>query len=375
MHTELPPFRLERYFAEYEFKVKCLLSASDCEGMTLQELLDLGDADSLQRWSGMKLGYTESQGLPVLREEIAAHYAALTADDILLAAPEECIYIAMNTLLRAGDHVIAIAPAYQSLHEVARAIGCEVTRWQVRNDGTSWYLDMEELARAIRPETRLLVINFPHNPTGYLPSRAVLDDILNLAARHGLYVFSDEMYRWLEYDSTLTLPAVCAQYERGITLAGVSKSLALPGLRIGWLAMRDRAMLLKWLTFKDYTTICSSAPSEVLALIAMRARDVIVKRNLDIISANLEIADQFFSDFKPVFRWHRPQAGSVAFPQWTGGLPVEDFCRQVLDEYGVMIVPGVLFDMPGGFFRLGLGRANFKYGIKMLRTYLNTHRR
>ena len=208
MSSALPPFRLERYFAEYEFKVKYLLSASDCEGLKMHELLALADEDSLQRWSDLTLGYTESQGLPALRDEVVSHYAPLHAEDVMVAAPEECIYIAMRSMLNPGDHVIAISPAYQSLHEVARSVGCELTKWQVRLDGEQWALDLDELKRSIRPNTRMLIINFPHNPTGLLPSRATLDAILQIADLHGLYVFSDEMYRWLEYDSQQTLPPV-----------------------------------------------------------------------------------------------------------------------------------------------------------------------
>lgn len=375
MSSALPPFRLERYFAEYEFKVKYLLSASDCEGLKIRELLDLADDDSRQRWSALSLAYTESQGLPALREEVALHYAPLNADDVLIAAPEECIYIAMRTILSPGDHVIAISPAYQSLHEVARSVGCELTKWPVRLDGDRWSLDLDELKRAIQPNTRLLIINFPHNPTGLLPSRETLGAILQIADGHGLYVFSDEMYRWLEYDPQQCLPPVCSIYERGISLSGLSKSLALPGLRIGWLAARDRNLMLKWMTYKDYTTICNSAPSEVLALMALRAKDAIARRNLDIISANLHYADEFFNDYAAMFSWHRPRAGSVAFPRWTGTVAVEDFCRMVLDEHGVMIVPGSLFDVPGGFFRLGLGRTNFTQAMDLVRGYLGRHRR
>jgi aspartate/methionine/tyrosine aminotransferase len=261
------------------------------------------------------------------------------------------------------------------LHEVARSVGCELTKWPVRLDGDHWSLDLDELRRAIRPSTRLLIINFPHNPTGLLPSCDTLDAILQIADQHGLYVFSDEMYRWLEYDASQCLPPLCAIYDRGISLSGLSKSMALPGLRIGWLAARDRRLMLKWMTYKDYTTICSSAPSEVLALMALRAKDTIVRRNLDIISANLRYADEFFSDYAALFSWQRPRAGSVAFPRWTGAVAVEDFCRRVLDEHGVMIVPGSLFDVPGGFFRLGLGRANFTQAMDLVRSYLGRHRR
>ncbi|MCL4506996.1 MAG: aminotransferase class I/II-fold pyridoxal phosphate-dependent enzyme [Chloroflexi bacterium] len=370
MTQPLPPFKLERYFAQYEFKAKYLLSASDCEALTLHELLAHADPDSLSRWNNLALGYTESQGLPALREEVALLYPGLSADDVLIVTPEEGIYIAMMTLLKPGDHVIAISPAYQSLYEIARSRGCDVTPWRVRADPQGWHVDLDELAHAINDRTRLLVINFPHNPTGYLPAHSEWQAVIDLAAQHNLVVFSDEMYRYLEYDPALRLPPACSMYERGISLSGLSKSFALPGLRIGWLAAQDRKLMERWLEYKDYTTICSSAPSEVLALIALRNREWLVERNLTIIKDNLAEAERFFGEYAAWFTWRRPTAGSVAFVQWKGLLPVEQLCREMLEWYGVMIVPATVFDMDGPYFRLGLGRRNFTEAIGQVRAYL-----
>jgi aspartate/methionine/tyrosine aminotransferase len=374
MTMALPPFKLERYFAQHEFQVKYLLSASDCEALSMSELLLMADPDSLKQWEQLSLGYTESQGLPALRDEVRHLYPSLNADDVLILTPEEGIFIAMNTLLDPGDHMIAISPAYQSLYEIARARGVGVTPWRVRPMSTGWHLDIDELVGAITDRTRVLVINFPHNPTGYLPTQTEFDAIMALAARHGLYVFSDEMYRLLEYVPQQRLPAVCALpgYERGISLSGLSKSFALPGLRIGWLATRDTRAMQKWLAYKDYTTICSSAPSEVLALMALRARagTRIVQRNLAIVQSNIATAEGFFVEFPELFGWRKPKAGSVAFVEWRGQGTVESFCQAVLDRKGVMIVPGSLFDVSGNYFRLGLGRRNFSDAIAHVHEYL-----
>jgi aspartate/methionine/tyrosine aminotransferase len=372
--SPLPPFKLERFFAEYEFKVRYLLSASDCESLTLHELLLLSDSDSLARWQRLSLSYTESQGDPTLRAEIVRQYPGLGPEDVVVMVPEEAIYIAMQTLVQPGDHVIAIHPAYQSLHEIARARGCTVTPWEVRptGDGRGWQLDLDDLAAAITPKTRLLVINFPHNPTGHLPPRESLDAIVGLAQRHDLYLFSDEMYRGLEYDPARRLPAVCTLYEKGISLSGLSKTLAAPGLRLGWLATRAPGLVERWLAYKDYTTICHSAPSEVLGLMALRAEAQILQRNLDIIAANLALVDGFFQRHANRFGWPPPLAGSVAFPEWRGEGTVEAFCQGVLDEKGVLLVPGTIFDVPGRRFRLGLGRRSFADGLARLEEYVAT---
>jgi len=366
----LNQFKLERYFAEYEFKVKYLLSPSDCESLSLSELLQMADADSLKLWEELRLGYTESQGHPDLRAQVARLYPRLSPDGVMIAVPEEAIFIAMYTLLNPGDQVIAVFPAYQSLYEIARAIGCEVTPWRFELGAHGWWLDFDYLTSIITDRTRLIVLNFPHNPTGYLPAQSELERIIELARKRGIYIFSDEMYRLLEYEPDRRLSPVCSIYERGISLSGLSKTFALPGLRLGWLATQDQALLDRWLAFKDYTTICHSAPSEVLGLMALRAKEAIIYRNLGIVQENLKAAERFFAEHQDLFTWIRPTAGSVAFPQWAGSTPVESFCQSVLDQAGVMVVPGSIFDFPGNHFRVGLGRKNLPVVLERVSDYL-----
>jgi aspartate/methionine/tyrosine aminotransferase len=368
----IDPFKLERYFAQHEFTAKYLLSPSDCESLSMSELLQLADAETLTLWHELRLGYTESPGHPLLRAEVARLYQTITADDVLIAAPEEAIFIAMQTLLRPGDHVVTIFPAYQSLYEIARSLGCTVTLWALELGAEGWQLDLDRLERSLTDRTRLLILNFPHNPTGYLPSRGEFDALIEIARKHDLYLFSDEMYRLLEYDPARRMPPVCDLYEKGISLSGLSKTFALPGLRLGWLAMQGQALLTSWLSYKDYTTICNSAPSEVLGIMALRAKEAIVARNLNIIYRNLSAAEQFFAERKDRFLWIKPQAGSIAFPRWLGATSVEQFCQDVLAQQNVMIVPGSIFDFPGNHFRVGLGRQNFAEALQRVGAYLKS---
>jgi aspartate/methionine/tyrosine aminotransferase len=349
------PFKLERYFARWEFAAHHLLGPSDCESLTQAELLALADAECRAWWNSLALGYTESAGHPRLRAAVAALYEHMTADDILIAAPEEAIFLALSTLLGPGDHAIVLTPAYQSLTELPRATGAAVTHWPLRSDGVDWQLDMDGLRASITAQTRVLVINFPHNPTGYLPSPSRLDELLAIARAHELFVFSDEMYRLLEPDGVARLPAVCDVYERGITLSGLSKAFGLPGLRIGWLATRAPDVRERCLGLKDYTTICASAPSEVLATIALGARESIVARNRRIVADNTGEAARFFAARPSLFQWLAPRAGSVAFPRWRGPIALAELCRRGL-ERGLMIVGGEMFDFPGSHVRVGLGR-------------------
>ena len=289
-------------------------------------------------------------------------------------SPEEGIFISMQTLLQPGDHVISLFPAYQSLYEIARSKGCEVTPWALKLKDQSWQLDFEALEACLKPHTRMLVINFPHNPTGFLPTRQELERIVAFAETYHLILFSDEMYRFLEYAPASRLPPVSDLYERGISLSGLSKSFALPGLRSGWLATQNERLFEAWVCYKDYTTICSSAPSEVLALIALRARQAITQRNLEIIATNLVTADQFFSEFSHFFNWIPPLSGSIAFPRLEINQSIETFCENVLEQKDVMLVPGSMFDIPGNHFRLGLGRSNFGEAMALLADYLHSMR-
>jgi aspartate/methionine/tyrosine aminotransferase len=344
--------------AEHEFKVRHLLGASDCESLRLEELLGLADAAGLELWRSLALGYTESAGHPLLRTEVAGLYQAVAPDDVLSVVPEEGIFLAVHAAAAPGDQVVALVPAYQSLVEVARAAGCDVTPWPLRPGPSGWRLDPDELTRMVTDRTRLLVLNFPHNPTGYSPSRGELSAIVEIARQHGIWVLSDEMYRLLEHSPEERLPAVCDLYERGISLSGLSKSFGLPGLRVGWLASRAGDLLRRCQQLKDYTTICGSAPSEILAIVALRARQAIVGRCLEVVRANLLRAEAFFAARAELFRWLPPRAGSVAFPEWRGGLALDELRRRALAS-GVMVVTGDFFESPGSHFRVGLGRRGF----------------
>jgi aspartate/methionine/tyrosine aminotransferase len=363
---QLRTFKLERYFARYEFSARHLLSASDCESMSLPELLALARPETRELWERLWLGYTESSGHPLLRDEIAGLYAGTGPDHVLVASPEEAIFILMNALLEPGDEVVVSWPIYQSLEEVARACGATVVRWLLRPEReSSWRLDPGELEHFITPATKLVIVNFPHNPTGYLPDRPTWEVIVDTVAARGLTLFSDEMYRWLEYDEAQRLPSACEVYDKAVTLSGLSKSFGLPGLRIGWLATRDGALLARAGGIKDYTTICSSAPSEVLGIMALQAKDRLVARNLDMVRSNLKRAEHWFATRRDAFEWLPPVAGPVAFPRLLGQTSALEFAEASIRERGVMVAPGEMFDYPG-HFRVGLGRRNFAEALEAL---------
>jgi aspartate/methionine/tyrosine aminotransferase len=378
---KIKPFHTERFFAIHEFTAPHLLCASDCESLTVDELLQLAGVpwESLGR---LHLGYTETQGAPALRERIAAMYTHADADQVIyLSAPEEGIFVTMHALLEPGDEVIVLSPCYDSLANVAEYLGCRVVRWPLvpagtlpaagaPTDGTGgWRLDLDALDRLVTPHTRLVVANFPHNPTGFLPTHDECRALVEIVARAGAWLFFDEMYRGLEHDPAARLPSGCDLYERAITLGGLSKTYGLPGLRAGWLAMQDTPMRDRVLGWKDYTTICAGAPSEVLAQIALGVAGKLAGRSLRIILDNLALAEPFFARWQAVFRWNRPQAGSVALVGLRD-LPAQAFCDQLVAEQGVLLLPSTGLGFGDGHVRFGFGRLSFPVALEQLDHYL-----
>lgn len=366
---KIKPFELERYFAKYEFSVKYLLSSSDCDGLSLLEILSWSDSETKKLWNNLRLGYTESLGLPLLRQEIAKIYKGISTEEVLIVAPQEGIFIALNSLLDEGDHVICTWPGYQSLYEIPNSLGCKVDKW-IPSEKDNWKFDLTSLEEKINSDTKLIIFNFPHNPTGYLPTKEEFQKIINIAKKYDLYIFSDEMYRFLELNPMERLPSSCEIYEKAISLFGMSKTFGMAGIRIGWLITKNKELYQKMATFKDYTTICSSAPSEILSLIALRAKEKIIDKHLNTIKKNLIILDGFFQKYDKFFNWIKPRAGTIGFPKILFNENSFNFCEQVITDTNIMLLPSTVYDYNDKHFRLGFGRENMPEALVELEKYL-----
>lgn len=365
----LAPFKLERFFVPYEFKAQYLLGSSDCQSMTVGNLLAL-DPQAAEAFHNQWLGYTEYEGAPALRAGIATLYEHIAPEQVLVfSGAEEAIFAFMNTVIQPGDHLIVQFPGYQSLYEIAQARGCEISFWTLSEE-TQWSLDLNWLQEQIRPNTRAVVINSPHNPTGMLIDQTTQTALISLLRERGIYLFSDEVYRGLEHDPQTRTPAACDVYERAVSLGVMSKTYGLAGLRIGWIATRDREVFAQMAQFKDYTTICNSAPSEFLSVVALKHRETIVARNLAIIHQNLALLDDFFARYSGLFRWIRPQAGSTAFPRILFDEDIETFCIDLVESQGVMLLPGTCFFYGDKHFRVGYGRTNMPEALAQFEVYL-----
>ena len=366
---KINPFKLERFFGIYEFKAPYMLGSSDCESLSIEEVLAF-EPDAEKNFLKTNLGYTECEGLPLLREEIVKLYQNVDSSHIFcFAGAQEAIFIFMNILLKPGDHIIVQFPAYQSLYEVANSIGCEITEWPMLED-KNWELNLDFLEKIIKPNTKVIIVNTPNNPTGAHFSKEKWNKLIEIARSHNLILFSDEVYRFLELDPNDNLMAACDLYDKAISLGVMSKSFGLAGLRIGWIATKNEDILKRFKEFKDFTTICNSAPSEMLAMIALKNKDKILERNLSIVKSNLKLLDEFFLKYRNIFQWVRPKAGSIGFVRLLTGENSEKFCIDVVENCGVLLVPGTLFNYGSSHIRIGFGRKNLHIALKQLDLFL-----
>jgi aspartate/methionine/tyrosine aminotransferase len=359
----LPDFRLEVYLGQWEFSAPHHLTASDAQTLTIRELLEMASDEEREAFEELPLSYTPVRGGERLLREIAGTYETAGPEDVLsFAGAEEAIFWAMQELVGPGDHAVLTVPNYQSMETVTVATGAEVSGILLRPEA-GWALDLDELEGLLRPNTRLVAVNFPNNPTGGLVPPANLRRLAALCEERDIRLLSDEVYRGLELDPGRILPQAADLSPTAISVNVMSKAYGLPGLRIGWLVSRDSPLLERLERRRHYTSICNSAPSELLAAIALRNGKAIRARNRDIIDANLPVFDAFFARHEELFEWEHPAGGCVCFPRYLGEDGVEEFCRSLVEEAGVVLLPASIFssvlaEVPGDRFRIGVGRSD-----------------
>jgi aspartate/methionine/tyrosine aminotransferase len=371
----LPDFRLETFFARWEFVARFNLTASDAQTLTVSELLALGTDEQREAFDRLALNYTPTWGGSALRAAIAATYDRVSGEHVLaFAGAEEAMFWALQELTGPGDHAVVTVPNYQSMETLVLQTGADVDGLLLRpEDG--WALDLDALRAVLRPQTRLVAVNFPNNPTGAVADPATFTALAELCDERGIRLFSDEVYRGIELDPARTLPQAADLSERAISLNVMSKAYGLPGLRIGWLASRDRALLERLERRKHYTSICNAGPSEHLATIALENGEHIRARNRAIIAGNLPVFAAFFARWPEHFEWEPPQGGCVGFPRLLTGEPTSRFCRRLVETAGVLTLPADIYaselaEVPSDRFRIGVGRSDPAPALAALDAFL-----
>jgi aspartate/methionine/tyrosine aminotransferase len=378
MTRSMRDFALEVHFSKWEFAAKHHLTASDAQSLSINELLALASPEDRARFMNLHLGYTETFGAPSLCDEIASTYDAIKPSNILcFAGAEEAIYVAMKVLLGSDDHCIVVTPNYQAAETVPLSI-CEVTGVAL-DENNNWAFDIDKVKAALRPNTKLISINFPNNPTGAIASHEAIKALVDLCRERGIWLFSDEVYRLIERAPELRLPQIADIYERGLSLNVMSKAYGFPGLRLGWLACQDREILIKFERYKHFLSICNAAPSEMLAEIALKARESVLARNRKIVRDNIALLDDFFADFRDLFDWREPDGSCVAFIRYKGAEGVEAFTTRLVEEAGVLFLPSSIYrselgPVPADRFRVGFGRHGMAEGLAAMRGWLMRNR-
>jgi aspartate/methionine/tyrosine aminotransferase len=352
-------FALERWMSRWEMEVEYDIAESGVYPLTTRDVINLlpeaGRAKALDALLDLRQGYTEARGTRALRETLASVYEQTTSDNILVTTGAiEANYLIFNTLLEPGDHVVAVYPAYQQLYAVAEAIGCDVTRWELRPENDFRY-DLDELKRLVRPDTKMIVVNTPHNPTGAMLSPDELDEVYALAGSIGATMLCDEAYRWLDLPGQPPMaPPIRNKGGHGISVGTMSKPFGLPGLRIGWIAGPVDVVAACWAS-RDYVSLSPARLSDALAMIAIQHRDAIVIRNQAIAAENLATATDWFGEHADLVSWTPPRAGLLALLKYNLDVPSQELSDRLAGEYSVMLAPGSAFGFEG-YLRIGIGQ-------------------
>ena len=353
-------FALGEFLALWSGRATHDLSTSDSETLSLSSLLSMATSDARDGWHELRLGYTNPCGSQALRAAIAARHRVLRADDILCCCgAQEAVACVLKVLLPPGSHAVLLLPIYQPSELVLGSL-CAVTGLALRED-EDWQPDPDRIEAALRPETRVVMMNFPNSPTGASVDPDRLEALVAICRRRGVWLVNDEIYRQTEIVQGVRQPPMLADlYERGVSINGLSKGFGLPGLRVGWIACRDRALLDAALVAKSTLSTCLSAGSVILAAIALAAEDRIVPAARAIGAANWRKL-QAIIDARPDLFTQEPACNlAICYPRYLGMGGATAFADRLAREKGILLLPGMLWKttlapLPMDRIRIGLG--------------------
>ncbi len=366
---KIETFALERWMTRHELNVKYDIAESGVLPLKVNDLLAFESPEDrpavLDRLLNLPLGYNEAVGTHELRSALAATYENCDADNILVTTGAiEANFLVFNTLLNAGDHVVAVYPAYQQLNSVPRAIGCDVSLWNVEPSNQFRY-DVEALKKLVRPNTRLIVMNTPHNPSGAMLSAEEMQYIYDLAESLDAMIMCDEAYRWITIPGgDVFAPPAYNLGPRAISTGTFSKPFGLPGLRTGWVAAPKEVVKQCWF-MRDYISLSPGKLNDALAVLALKHREAIMRRNAEIIRVNLDLANQWINSRSDLLSWKAPRGGLLAMLHYNLDIPSLELADKLATEYSVMLAPGSAFGYEQ-YLRIGVGQnpAIFKAGIE-----------
>ncbi|WP_299892754.1 aminotransferase [uncultured Ruegeria sp.] len=368
----IEPFGVEIWMNEWETRCDWNLAETCVESLTIQELLTLTgrNANDLSDLLDMKMTYGAIEGSDRLRRAIAALYDDQSVENIIVThGTIGANMLVHRTLVSTGDRVVAIVPTYQQHYSIPASIGADVHQLQLREEN-AFLPNLDELRDLVTPDTRLIALNNPNNPTGALMDRAMLEDIAVIARAAGAWVLCDEVYRGTDQTGSGMTESIADIYEKGISTAGMSKAYSLAGLRLGWIAA-PKQIIGAVTIHRDYDTISVGMIDDHFAALALENADKVLERSQRIIRGNLAILQAWVAQ-EPKVSWVKPDSGTTALLKYDLPINSRDFCVRLLQETGVMLTPGSALNMEG-YVRIGYANGSdiLREGLSRISGFLS----
>lgn len=369
---KIDEFKVEQWLTTYETKVKYNITKTSAVPVTLAELFEMMGEDLEDFWrtfSQRKLSYGDIEGNPDFLRGVCGLYRTLSPAHIIPThGTSGANHLLISAIVEPGDHVISVKPTYQQLYSIPASLGAKVDILQLRREN-GYLPDLAELRAMVTEKTKLICINNPDNPTGSLMDNALLGQVVEIARSCGAYLLSDEVYLPM-CPKGQDIDCVADIYEKGASTCSMSKAYSLAGLRIGWIATKNEALLQACASHREYTLISSGLFDEAVAAVALTHVDKLLEKNLALIARNLPIVDRWVAN-EPHISYLYPQAGTTALLHYDMDIDSVTFCRRLMEETGVFMVPGDCFDEPNAL-RLGfaIDTEILETGLRELHTFL-----
>lgn len=370
----IKPFAVEEWMNEYEVGALYNIAETCVDSVSLDELFELtgeNKEDFLKDFCAQRLTYGDIWGSEALRGGISKLYHTIKADEVVLThGAAGANHHVFCSLISAGDRVVSIMPTYQQLYSIPEAIGADVAIMHLKQEN-DYLPDLNELKSLVTPETKMICINNPNNPTGALMSEATLKAIVEIAQSVGAWILCDEVYRHLTQTDAWS-PSIVDLYDKGISVSSMSKVFSLAGLRLGWIASHDDEVIRRCLSHRDYNLISCGMLDEAVAAVALKHSDTLLARNRSIVRDNLALLDAWISKEKHA-SYVKPSAGTTSLIYYDLPIPSYTFCEELYQQTGAFVTPGDCFEEPG-CFRIGYAcdKASLQQGLEAVSAYIRS---
>jgi aspartate/methionine/tyrosine aminotransferase len=365
---QLKPFLLDAWLDQYEHDIEFNLAASTGPAWTVNDILALADDETRHRFLNHNLVYGRPAGADTLREAIAEMQGVPVEAVQVVTGASEALVVLMWLAAEPGANVIIPLPGFTTFSALPQSLGIETRFYRVHRDN-GFRIDPDEITRLADSNTKLILVNSPHNPTGATIKDDEMEALHEFAAERGIQLVSDEVYHPI-YHGTRTKSA--ARLPHATVIADMSKSFSIAGVRVGWMIEHDARRRQQYWNARAYFSICNSTTGEILSEIAVRKRDAVLGKTLAAATRNLQLLDRFMAEHRDALDWIRPEGGMTAFPWLVSGENDRAFC-QAATEHGILLAPGDCFDAPS-HFRLGFAAAgeDFSKALDRLGTFVKS---